>query len=105
MLTLIAEAPPLRMDDDGVMRVDKTRVPLETIVFAFSRGATAEEIVQQYPAVSLPEVYLVIGYYLQHRDEVDAYVAAGREHAAQIRRENEARFDPVGIRARLLARC
>lgn len=103
-LPLIAQSPPLRMDDDGVIRVGKTRVPLETVVYVFNRGATAEEIVQQYPALELSDIYLVIGYYLQNRAEVDAYIREQREEAAQIRQENEARFDPTGIRERLLAR-
>lgn len=103
-LSLIAQAPPLRLDPDGVIRVGKTRVPLETIVATFNRGATAEEIIQQYPAVSLPDTYLTIGYYLQHRAEVDDYIRQQQSQAAQVRAENEARFDPAGIRDRLLAR-
>jgi hypothetical protein len=48
-------------------------------------------------------MYAVLAYYLAQRDAVDAYVA---EHAAiseQARLAHEARFDPTGIRARLLA--
>lgn len=33
-------------DADGVVRVGGTRVTLDTIVFAFEEGATAEEITQ-----------------------------------------------------------
>lgn len=100
-LPLIAQSPPLRLDDDGVIRVGKTRVPLETVVYVFNRGATAEEIVQQYPALLLSDVYLVIGYYLQNRAEVDAYIHKQRREAEQVRQENETRFDPVGVRERL----
>ena len=46
-----------------------TRVTLEAIVAAFSDGATAEEIAQDFPAVSLSDVYAVISYYLRHRSE------------------------------------
>jgi hypothetical protein len=67
-------------------------------------GATAEEIVQQYPVLALADVYAVIGYYLRHRPEVEAYLAQRREAAERVRRENRARFDATGIRARLLAR-
>jgi uncharacterized protein (DUF433 family) len=103
-IPLIAQAPPLRTNDDGVILVANTRVPLETVVTVFNRGATAEEIVQQYSSLTLSDVYLVIGYYLQYRDEVDAYIHQQREEAERVRQENEARFDPVGIRERLLAR-
>jgi len=103
-LPLDAYEPPLRTNADGVILVGNTRVPLETVVIVFQRGATPEEIVQQYPTLSLPDVYLVIAYYLQHRTEVDAYIDEQRAESARVRAENEARFDPNGIRARLLAR-
>ena len=48
-LSFAKEAVPLQADEDGVVRVGKTRVTLDTVVAAFSDGATAEEIVQQYP--------------------------------------------------------
>lgn len=57
------ETLPLEMDAHGVIRVGKTRVTLDTVVAAFDEGATAEEIVQQYPTLLLADVYSVIGYY------------------------------------------
>ena len=50
MTLVIGPQPlPLTMDTDGVVRVGGTRVTLDTIIYAFLDGATAEEIVQQYP--------------------------------------------------------
>ncbi|WP_135482072.1 DUF433 domain-containing protein [Candidatus Chloroploca mongolica] len=74
------------------------------MVVAFREGATAEEIVQQYPSLHLADVSWVIGYFLQHRADVDAYLAERQQRAALLRAHNEAQFDPVGIRDRLLAR-
>ncbi|MEO0869309.1 MAG: DUF433 domain-containing protein, partial [Cyanobacteria bacterium J06642_11] len=37
-------------------------------------GATAEEIVEQYPSLQLADVYSVISYYLRRKTEVDAYL-------------------------------
>ena len=98
------EAIPLNHDADGVVRVGGTRVTLETIVTAFTEGATAEEIAQQYPSVSLSDIYYVIGYYLRRRSEVDAYLGRRRQQAQEVRARNEAQFDPDGIRDRLVAR-
>jgi uncharacterized protein (DUF433 family) len=95
---------PLKTDADGVVRVDGTRVTLDTIVQAFEEGATAEEIVQQYSSVNLADVYAVIAYYLQRRDQVQEYLREGQQQAQQIREENQARFDARGVRERLLAR-
>jgi uncharacterized protein (DUF433 family) len=55
------ERLPLTADGQGVIRVAGTRVTLETVALAFERGATAEEIVQQYPTLGLADVYSVLG--------------------------------------------
>ncbi len=103
-LEIHADAVPLRTNRDGVVYVGSTRVPLETVIEVFSEGATPEEIAIQYPALSLADVYLVIGYYLQHRDEIDTYIEEAQAHSEQVRRENQARFDTSDLRERLLAR-
>lgn len=103
-LTLVNEPIPLVTDTDGVVRVSKTRVTLDTIVTAFIEGATAEEIVEQYPSLQLSDVYSIIGYYLRYKAEVDAYLGERQHFAAEVRQEAEKRFNPVGIRDRLLAR-
>jgi uncharacterized protein (DUF433 family) len=98
------ERVPIQTDTDGVIRVGGTRVTLDTVVAAFEAGATAEEIVQQYPSVALADVYSVIAYYLRHRNEVQDYLTVRQQQAAEIRVQNEQRFDPSGLRERLLAR-
>lgn len=103
-LAIVTEPLPLMTDADGVVRVGRTRVTLDTVVAAFQDGATAEEIVQQYPSLQLADVYAVIGYYLRKQPEVDAYLRQRQQQADEIRRQNEARFDPAGVRDRLLAR-
>jgi uncharacterized protein (DUF433 family) len=103
-LPIATEAVPLVTDVDGVIRVGKTRVTLDTVISAFLDGATAEEIIHQYPSLDLADVYFVIAYYLRRRAEVDAYLQRRQEQAERIRQQNESRFDPSGIRDRLLAR-
>jgi len=41
-------------------------VLLDVIIVAFQRGATPEDIAQQFPSVALPDVYLIIAHYLTH---------------------------------------
>ena len=104
-LTLDRPQPvPLDTDHDGVVRVAGTRVTLDTVVHAFRDGATAEEISQQYPSLALADIYSVLGYYLRHQMEINAYLSARAEAGDAARRLNEARFDPQGVRDRLLAR-
>jgi uncharacterized protein (DUF433 family) len=103
-LTVATDPIPLLTDPDGVVRVGKTRVTLDTVVTAFLEGATAEEIIEQYPSLLLADVYSVIGYYLRRKAEVDVYLQARHQRAAEVRQENERRFNPIGIRDRLMAR-
>src|SRR3712207_2062802 len=103
-LVLDAEPVPLAQDSDGVIRVGGTRVTLDTVVEAYLHGATADTIAEQYPSLSPADVHTALGYYLRHRPQVDAYLAARRARADQVRRDNEVRHDPAGIRARLLPR-
>jgi uncharacterized protein (DUF433 family) len=102
--TLTMEPIPLVAGADGVMRVRGTRVTLETILAAFAEGATAEEIAQQYPSISLADAYQVIGYYLRHSSELEPYLQRRRQNIRETRISNESRWPPDGIRDRLIAR-
>ena len=103
-LAIAAESAPLTATADGVVRVGKTRVTLDTIVAVFNQGTTAEEIVYRYPSLSLADVYATIAFYLNHQLEVEAYLQERQQQAQEIRKLNEARFDAQGLRDRLLAR-
>lgn len=103
-LVLSAEPPPLCVDSDGVVRISGTRVTLDTVVYAFLDGATSEEIAEQYPSVQLSDIYVVIGYYLRRKAEVDEYLIAREQRGGEVQQENESLFSPIGVRARLLAR-
>ena len=104
MNSLVTETIPVKTDKDGVIRVGETRVTLETVVSAFKNGETAEDIISAYPTLSLADVYSVIGYYLHQKEEVEQYLSQQEERSAKVRAENEARFNQIGIRERLLAR-
>lgn len=95
---------PLAVDKNGIVKVGGTRVTLDTVIKAFIRGATAEEIAQQFPSISLSDIYATISYYLQNRREVDSYLDKRKKQAQAVKRVNEKRLDPHGIRKRLLAR-
>lgn len=94
---------PLRFEGES-LRVGATRVSLDSVVYSFLEGATAEEIVEQYPALELSEVYCVLGYYLMHREELDQYLLVRRQAGEQARAAYEQAHPLVLTRERLLAR-
>lgn len=101
---VVTDPIPLYMNRDGVLLIGDTRVTFDTVVGAFTDGATPEEIVQQYPSLDLADIYAVLGYYLRHQAEVEVYLHRRQQHVQQVRQQNEARFPRAGIRDRLLAR-
>ena len=71
---------------DGGYWVAGTRVSLDSIVYAFIGGQTAESIAQSFPLLTLEQVYGAIAYYLAHRPEVDAHLEAARADYEAARR-------------------
>ena len=101
---LATEIVPLVAGENGVILVAGTRVPLDSITASFQDGATAEEIAQQYPTVSLASVYQIIGYYLRHLTDVESYLARRELQRSAAQALNESRWPSDGMRERLLAR-
>ena len=79
---------------EGVYRVAGARVSLDSIVYAFWNGQTAESIAQSFPTLTLEEVYGVITFYLARREDIDAYLVGRREEFAAARRDAQ-RADPM----------
>ena len=100
----ITEVIPIYTDQDGRMRVSGTRVLLDLIVYAYHQGETPEHIVQMYTTLTLDQIYLAIGYYLRHREAVDAYIHRMDKEAEQLQREWESEYPPQVTQAELLAR-
>jgi len=103
MQTITSIDVPLTYKDDGSIRIGNTRILLELVIRAFLRGTTPEGIVQSYPSLTIQQVYAVIAYYLQNKDEVDEYVKQVDIEGEQIRQMVEAdQPDITSLRARLI---
>jgi uncharacterized protein (DUF433 family) len=106
----LPDSVPLRVDEHGAIRVGDTRVLLELVIEAYQDGATPETIVRWFDSLRLADVYAVISYYLNHKDEVEAYLREREARADEVRRKVEAgqpsrpnfRDELVARRARLV---
>jgi uncharacterized protein (DUF433 family) len=78
---------------EGVYWVRGTRVSLDSIVYAFLDGHTAESIQQSFPVLTLEQVYGAITYYLAHRETIEAYLRA-QEAAFEVLKETLRRKNP-----------
>ncbi len=61
----------------GVRYLRGSRVPLESLIWLWRDGESAEAIREAYPALRLAEVYGALAYYLDHQTEVDHDLAEG----------------------------
>ncbi len=95
---------PLKMDEDGAIRVGGTRMTLDLIIAEHQAGASPEQIAADYDTLSLGDVYAAITYYLHHQAEIDAYLEQRRRALEELRHEIEDEHPREGRRERLLAR-
>ena len=82
------EAVPLTVDSDGVIRVSGTRVTLDTLAEAFHQGATAVEITQQYPGLSLADSLFGIRVFASTSGS-DLHLSGSAEGAARHRSQRK----------------
>jgi uncharacterized protein (DUF433 family) len=61
------------------------RIGLYHFVYYYNQGFTAEMILCQFPTLELATIHKVIAFYLDHRDEVDRYVADYQAELDQLR--------------------
>ena len=104
-ISIQPEAPPLRQDASGALRVGSSRVLVELVIRAFPDGAPPEAIAQRYPTATLADIYAVIAYYLRQRQELEAYLEAREQRAQDVRQRMERhQGDLADLRSRILAR-
>ena len=83
-------APPdtdlITVTKEGLWRVSRTRVSIDSIVHGFKHGATPEQIVQDFDSLSLAQVYGIVHFYLTHRRTVEAYLRIQAQQDKALRR-------------------
>lgn len=84
---------------DGAYRIVGSRVTLESVIWLFLDGASPETIVDEFPTLSLEQVYGAITFYLANRSEIDAYLAES-ERLSEKAHQNQAPL-PQPLRERL----
>lgn len=60
--------------ENNIYRITGTRVSLDSLVYAYHRGASPESIQRSFPSITLEQVHGALAFYLSHRSEVDTYL-------------------------------
>jgi uncharacterized protein (DUF433 family) len=77
----------------GKPRIAGHRITVKHIVICHQRdGQSPDEIVSDYPGLTLSNVYAALAYYFDHKDEIDADIKADDEHWAEIEGQNPGRL-------------
>lgn len=92
---------PISITDDGAWRITSTRVTVDVVLGQFRRGATPEQIQDDFPDLSLAQIYSLISYYLSNTEEVESYLEEREAKAAAIRNQWESDSDVLDFRTKI----
>jgi uncharacterized protein (DUF433 family) len=73
---------------EGVYRVGDTRVSLDSLIYLFQEGMSAEGIVESYPVLTLEQVHGALAFYLGNQNEIDSYLMEGQRAAESQHRQS-----------------
>jgi uncharacterized protein (DUF433 family) len=73
------------VQQEGAYRIVGTRVSLDSVVYAFGRGASPESIQRSFPSLTLEQIYGAITFYLSHQEEIDQYLLDGEAEREKLR--------------------
>jgi uncharacterized protein (DUF433 family) len=79
--TLLARSPDTC---GGRVRLAGTRVTVNQIVVWYKQGYGPEEIADQYPQLTLAQVYAALTYYHANRGEIEADLLTEQHEAEQL---------------------
>ena len=83
------------------IRLKGTRVGIETILYDFIfRSRSPEDIVTDYPSLTLEQVYATITYYLHNKETVTEYLSDWLENARRRREEQNRNPSPAILKLR-----
>lgn len=87
--TLLVSSPDIC---GGRLRIEGTRITVNQIVTLYKQGHDAEEIADQYPHLTMAQVYAALLHYHTNQVEIDAGLATEKEDAEKLEREHRGQY-------------
>src|SRR4051812_47734627 len=75
--------------ENGGVRVAGSRVSLDSVVYMYLEGRDAEEIVHQFPTLTLEQVHGAIAFFLGNRALVEEHLKRQEELGETLRLQSE----------------
>jgi uncharacterized protein (DUF433 family) len=76
--TLLVSSPDVC---GGRLRIEGTRITVNQIAVLYKQGCNAEDIADQYPYLTLAQVYAALAHYHANQEEIEADLEAERKEA------------------------
>ena len=83
----------------GKPRIAGHRITVSDVAIWHERlGMSPDEIVSEYPTITLSDVHAALAYYYDHRDEVDREIQEGDQFVHKLRAGAPSIFEELGAR-------
>jgi uncharacterized protein (DUF433 family) len=70
----------------GRPRIDGHRITVEDVAIWHERmGMSPDEIVSEYPSITLSDVHAALAYYYENRERIDAEIREGEQFVAEMK--------------------
>lgn len=93
----------LTQEPDGFIHLADHRIGLTNLVHYYNEGFSAEMLLCEFPTLTLALIHKVIAFYLENRDEVDAYAVQCQEEIERQRAAGKHAPSMAELRRRLEA--
>src|SRR5260370_35594338 len=90
---------------EGSLRIQGTRVSLDSLVHAYWEGQSPEVIANDFPTLSLEQIHGASAFYLRNRLAIDQYMATQENRWEDLRQEGPANHGPLLNRSRNPVPC
>ncbi|MGB7087244.1 MAG: DUF433 domain-containing protein [Phormidesmis sp.] len=67
--------------------IEGTRISLDSVAYSFLNGESPESIAQNFPLLSLEQVYGAIAFYLANQTLVDTYLTIGEAEFQKLQQD------------------
>src|SRR3954470_1822720 len=77
----------------GKPRIAGHRIRVQDIVVWTEEGRSVDEIVSEFPQLSLSDIYAALAYYHDHREEIDTDISGDNEFFKRMKSQSKSAMD------------
>ncbi|MBE9121027.1 DUF433 domain-containing protein [Tychonema sp. LEGE 07199] len=79
----------------GRPRIAGTRMSVQSIAIDYKAGMTPEKIAEEFPHLTLSQIYAALAYYYANQNQIDADIAAENAEWERLEAEYTTKIKPL----------